>query len=137
MTSILGNVTNKLLLLSNIQFVESRVYEDEDEAVEAPEVKIEAATTEEKELKFKSDIGNALLAGANFIQTAFEKVEFEQSEDEDDEDFEVGQHLEDVYESKNIYHNRKLPHIIGTQAFLVSFWFPDLDRFNLAENTFL
>ena len=117
MTSILGNVTNRLLLLSNIQFIESRVYEDEDEAMEAAEVKIEA-TKEEKELKFRTDIGNALLAGANFIQTAFEKLDFEEQSDEEDE--EVDQHLEDIYESKNIYHNRKLPHIIGTQAFLVS-----------------
>ena len=85
MTSFPGNITNRLLLLSNIQFVENRVYEDEDEAVEAPEAKKEV-TKEEKEMQFRTDIGNALLAGANFIQTAFEKVDFEEQSEDEDED---------------------------------------------------
>ena len=79
MTVFSGNVTNQLLLLSNIQFVESRVYEDEDEPVKSSEAVSEVVTSEEKELKFKADIGNALSAGANFIQSAFNKVEVSQN----------------------------------------------------------
>ena len=67
------------MLLSNIQFVESRVYEDEDEPVKSSEAVSEVVTSEEKELKFKADIGNALSAGANFIQSAFDKVEVSQN----------------------------------------------------------
>ena len=39
--------------------------------------------------------------------------------DSEDED-EVISELEPIYESRNIYHSRKLPHVIGTQSFLVS-----------------
>ena len=72
----LGNVTNSLLLLSNIQFVENRVYEDEEslEFDKKQEIETENLPQEQKELKFKTDIGNALSAGANFIQSAFENV---------------------------------------------------------------
>ena len=74
-----GNVTNSLLLLSNIQFIESRVYEDEDttdtrlDTIQDSEK--ENLSQPQKEHKFKTDIGNALSAGAVFIQNAFEKVE--------------------------------------------------------------
>ena len=73
-----GNVTNSLLLLSNIQFIESRVYEDEDttdtrlDTIQDSEK--ENLSQPQKEHKFKTDIGNALSAGAVFIQNAFEKV---------------------------------------------------------------
>jgi len=70
----------------------------------------------QKEHKFKTDIGNALSAGAVFIQNAFEKVELVQSDSEDDE--EVVLALEPIYESRNVYRSRKLPHVIGTQSFL-------------------
>ena len=44
--------------------------------------------------------------------------QLEQSDSEDDE--EVVSALEPIYESRNVYHSRKLPHVIGTQSFLVS-----------------
>jgi len=116
----LGNVTNSLLLLSNIQFIESRVYEDEDTPETGLDTKQDSAkenlSQPQKEHKFKTDIGNALSAGAVFIQNAFEKVELEQSDSDDDE--EVVSALEPIYESRNVYHSRKLPHVIGTQSFL-------------------
>ena len=49
------------------------------------------------------------------MQTAFEIVHFDHEDTDDEED----EALEPIYESKNVYHSRKLPHIIGTQAFLV------------------
>merc|ERR1711990_506466 len=51
----LGNVTNSLLLLSNIQFIESRVYEDEDTTTETGLDKDSATETlsqPQKEHKF-------------------------------------------------------------------------------------
>ena len=44
--------------------------------------------------------------------------QLEQSDSEDDE--EVVSALEPIYESRNVYRSRKLPHVIGTQSFLVS-----------------
>ena len=49
------------------------------------------------------------------MQTAFEIVHFDHEDSDEEED----EALEPIYESKNVYHSRKLPHIIGTQAFLV------------------
>ena len=53
------------------------------------------------------------------MQTAFEIVHFDHEDSDDEED----EALEPIYESKNVYHSRKLPHIIGTQAFLVIMFF--------------
>jgi hypothetical protein len=130
-------------LLSNIQFVESRVYDDDDG--EIPETAKVVEPTEEqnlsqeqKDANFRTEIASALVAGANFIQSAFDKVEvcfnvdidlhneliflfffqFDQSDSEDDEI----QELEPIYESRNAYHARKLPCIIGTQSFLVTYF---------------
>ena len=101
------------ILQSHNQFIESRVYEDEEieEQVTKKESKYDVISKEES----KNAIGNALLAGAKFMQTAFEIVHFDHEDSDDEED----EALEPIYESKNVYHSRKLPHIIGTQAFLV------------------
>ena len=117
-----GNVTNKLLLLSNIQFVENRVYEDDADIIDIVDNKPDQGqghqlTKEEQELKFRNEVAIALTAGAKFIQSAFEKVDFDDSDTEDEDG--TQQELEPVYEIKSIYHSRRLPHVIGTQAFLV------------------
>jgi hypothetical protein len=44
--------------------------------------------------------------------------QFEQSDSEDDED--VLKNLEPIFESRNAYHLRRLPHVVGTKNFLVS-----------------
>ena len=58
--------------------MESRVYDDEESASKFEvdqELETEKLSQPQKELKFKTDIGNALSAGAVFIQNVFEKVE--------------------------------------------------------------
>ena len=108
---------------SHNQFIESRVYEDEEieERVTKNESKYDVISKEES----KNAIGNALLAGAKFMQTAFEIVHFDHEDSDDEED----ETLEPIYESKNVYHSRKLPHIIGTQAFLVIYFVRYLPTF--------
>ena len=59
------------------------------------------------------------------MQTAFEIVHFDHEDSDDEED----ETLEPIYESKNVYHSRKLPHIIGTQAFLVIYFVRYLTTF--------
>ena len=61
------------------------------------------------------------------MQTAFEIVHFDHEDSDDEED----ETLEPIYESKNVYHSRKLPHIIGTQAFLVIYFVRYLTTFFL------
>ena len=48
------------------------------------------------------------------------KLQFEESDSEDDD---TQEELEPVYEIKSIYHSRKLPHVIGTQSFLVRYFY--------------
>ena len=60
------------------------------------------------------------------MQTAFEIVHFDHEDSDDEEEDEA---LEPIYESKNVYHSRKLPHIIGTQAFLVIYFVRYLPTF--------
>ena len=74
----LGTVTNKLMLLSQNQFIESRVY-DEDLEETSPDVQeVENDKVQVKENP-RTVIGNALSAGAQFMQTAFEIVEVSDS----------------------------------------------------------
>ncbi len=63
--------------MSNVQFVESRVYEGDEDTLE--DLKAENSDKQEeaselKEAKFHAEIGAALAAGANFVETAFDKV---------------------------------------------------------------
>ena len=46
--------------------------------------------------------------------------ELSDREDDSEDDEEVVLALEPIYESRNVYRSRKLPHVIGTQSFLVS-----------------
>ena len=73
----LGTVTNKLMLLSQNQFIESRVYDEDLEHMSAndqnkKDVKNDNVQVTENP---KTVIGSALSAGAQFMQTAFEIVE--------------------------------------------------------------
>ena len=107
--------------------MENRVYEDDADIIDIVDNKPDRdqgqagqhqLTKEEQELKFRNEVAIALTAGAKFIQSAFEKVDFDDDSDTEDEDG-TQQELEPVYEIKSIYHSRRLPHVIGTQAFLV------------------
>ena len=70
----LGTVTNKLMLLSQNQFIESRVYDEDLENTSANNQKDVENDNIVKENP-RTVIGNALSAGAQFMQTAFEIVE--------------------------------------------------------------
>jgi hypothetical protein len=65
-----------LSLLSNTQFVESRVSDDDEE--ETSTNKVEASTKKvdsNPEEVFCRKVGQALAAGADFVEGAFETVE--------------------------------------------------------------
>ena len=69
----LGTVTNKLMLLSQNQFIESRVYDEDLENTSANDQDVENDNIVKENPR--TVIGNALSAGAQFMQTAFEIVE--------------------------------------------------------------
>jgi len=72
-----GNVTNRLALLSNTQFVESRVADDDDETFDVAVDKNVADKNAEPhpEEVFCRKVGEALLAGADFVDGTFETVD--------------------------------------------------------------
>jgi len=111
----LANTTNNFMLLSNTQFIEARVYEDADLETEGVDVtEAEVAKTNEELLEQSNQlICGALKLGINVIETAFEKVEIDDSDSDEDET----QPSEVILQPKNPYHVRPLPYVIGTQAF--------------------
>ncbi|XP_046389454.1 WASH complex subunit 2C-like isoform X2 [Ischnura elegans] len=125
------NATNALLMLSNNQFVENRVYDDcEDE-------KEEVGTGDDGSVKVASSssttVGNsdslliakaaeAILLGMSVIDTKFDCVEVPASDSEGEE--EVGQNASNaksfalVLEPRNPYASWPLPHLIGSKEFM-------------------
>lgn len=71
----LGNVTNRLALLSNTQFVESRVADDDDLDVHADGKDVEEKNIDTNpEETFCRKVGEALSAGADFVDSNFETI---------------------------------------------------------------
>jgi len=118
----LQTATNNFMLLSNIKFIEARVYEDSE--VEAKN-EIDAGHSEKEEsLTEEAASSEALKYGINVIDTAFEKVEINDSDSDSDVEEEK---VISVLQPKNPYHVRSLPAIIGTEAWL------DDDKIGLIE----
>jgi len=118
----LDTAHNNLLLLSNTKFVEARVYDDSDEVV-AEDVNdnkdLDSAPTEEQ------TITEALKLGLNLVDTAFEKVEVENSDSESEDDSNKNIY---VLQPINSYHTRQLPAVIGSTE-----WFDD-DHIGLGDD---
>jgi len=107
----LQTTTNNFMLLSNIKFIEARVYEDSEaeSGVASQEAVVEEKVDEENATK------EALHHGLNVLQTAFEKVEINDSDSDSEAEDEK---IISVLQPKNPYHVRSLPAIIGTQAWI-------------------
>jgi len=118
----LQTATNNFMLLSNIKFIEARVYEDSE--VE-PQNEIDTGNLEKAEaLNEEAATSEALKYGINVINTAFEKVEINDSDSDSDVEEEK---VISVLQPRNPYHVRSLPAIIGTEAWL------DDDKIGLIE----
>ncbi|XP_064214382.1 WASH complex subunit 2 isoform X2 [Tribolium castaneum] len=106
-TSLQLNIAqNEFQSLRNSQFIESRVYED-DETLEEP---VEAKA-EEKEVDKTEEIRLAALKGLEVLETYFEKVEVSVSDSEDD-DIDLPNF---VLRPKDLYLERPLPYVIGSE----------------------
>ncbi|KAF2882466.1 hypothetical protein ILUMI_23691 [Ignelater luminosus] len=102
-------VKNDFRSLHNFQFVESRVYE-EDETLASENVqanlKDDKPNNEEKQI---SDMKEAVLRGIEVVDKFFDKVEIPASDSEDETDFPSF-----VLRPKDPYIDRPLPYVIGT-----------------------
>merc|ERR1712066_919706 len=106
----LDTANNNFMLLSNIKFIEARVYDDnEEEQLEQTDKVTEEAENEDVV------ISEALKCGTDLVNSAFEKVAINDSDTESDEESEREVY---VLQPKNSYHLRSLPNIIGTKEWV-------------------
>ena len=95
----LQTTTNNFMLLSNIKFIEARVYEDSE--VESKNEVETNVSEKEQSLNEGDATTQALKHGLNVINTAFEKVEINDSDSDSDVEDEK---LISVLQPKNPYH---------------------------------
>ncbi|KAI5108141.1 WASH complex subunit 2 isoform X2, partial [Silurus meridionalis] len=120
--SCLHTVFNDFLMLSNIQFIENRVY---DEEVEEPVPKTDAQerrpeqerTREQKEAELIPKVQEAMNYGLKVLESAFEQLDVKVG-NSDSEDEEAADRVEPILEPKDLYVDRPLPYLIGSQAFM-------------------
>ncbi|XP_061914181.1 WASH complex subunit 2 isoform X1 [Entelurus aequoreus] len=119
--SSLHSVFNDFLMLSNTQFIENRVYDDE---VEEPVLKADAVekqpdqkTREQKEAELIPKMQEAVNYGLKVLESAFEHLDIKAG-NSDSEDEEANDRGEAILEAKDLYVDRPLPLLIGSQAFM-------------------
>ncbi|KAM6203405.1 WASH complex subunit 2C isoform 1-T1 [Sarcoramphus papa] len=117
----LHNVFNDFLMLSNTQFIENRVY---DEEVEEPVPKADIGdkteqekTREQKEADLIPKIQEAVNYGLQVLDSAFEQLDIKAG-NSDSEEEESNERVELILEPKDLYIDRPLPYLIGSQQFM-------------------
>ncbi|KAM4852036.1 WASH complex subunit 2A-like isoform 2-T2 [Thomomys bottae] len=117
----LHNVFNDFLMLSNTQFIENRVY---DEEVEEPVLKTETAekaeqekTREQKEVDLIPKVQEAVNYGLQVLDSAFEQLDIKAGNSDSEED-DVNERVELILEPKDLYIDRPLPYLIGSKLFM-------------------
>uniref|UniRef100_A0AC11DSN6 Uncharacterized protein n=1 Tax=Ovis aries TaxID=9940 RepID=A0AC11DSN6_SHEEP len=116
----LHNVFNDFLMLSNTQFIENRVY---DEEVEEPVLKTEAEkpeqekTREQKEVDLIPKVQEAVNYGLQVLDSAFEQLDIKAGSSDSEED-DANERMELILEPKDLYIDRPLPYLIGSKLFM-------------------
>ncbi|XP_006757206.2 PREDICTED: WASH complex subunit FAM21A [Myotis davidii] len=116
----LHNVFNDFLMLSNTQFIENRVY---DEEVEEPVLKAEAEkaeqekTREQKEIDLIPKVREAVTYGLQVLDSAFEQLDIKAGNSDSEED-DANDRVELILEPKDLYIDRPLPYLIGSKLFM-------------------
>ncbi|CAN0171619.1 unnamed protein product [Bubo scandiacus] len=117
----LHNVFNDFLMLSNTQFIENRVY---DEEVEEPIPRADVGdkteqekTREQKEADLIPKIQEAVNYGLQVLDSAFEQLDIKAG-NSDSEEEESNERVELILEPKDLYIDRPLPYLIGSQQFM-------------------
>ncbi|CAF2637858.1 unnamed protein product [Rotaria sp. Silwood2] len=124
------NCLNEFTSLANTQFIENRVY-DEDETVNAKTSKKDEQSTEktsisnsEAQEKVLQRYVEAIQYGLSILDTHFERVEAKLDNIQNgvssivDDDEDVGVPIEPILEPKDPYIFRPLPYLIGTTEFM-------------------
>ncbi|XP_028325021.1 WASH complex subunit 2 isoform X3 [Gouania willdenowi] len=120
--SCLHSVFNDFLMLSNTQFIENRVYDEEIEETvpkaEASEKQPEQEKTrEQKEAELIPKMQEAVNYGLGVLESAFEHLDMKAG-NSDSEEEDIMDRVEPILEPKDLYVDRPLPYLIGSQAFM-------------------
>lgn len=120
--SCLHSVFNDFLMLSNTQFIENRVYDEEvEEALPKGDVlekqPEQEKTREQKEAELIPKMQEAVNYGLKVLESAFEHLDIKAG-NSDSEDEEVTDRVDAILEPKDLYADRPLPYLIGSQAFM-------------------
>ncbi|XP_065409393.1 WASH complex subunit 2A isoform X16 [Chrysemys picta bellii] len=119
--SRLRNVFNDFLMLSNTQFIENRVYDEEvEESIPKTEIGDKAEqekTREQKEADLIPKIQEAVNYGFQVLDSAFEQLDIKAG-NSDSEEEETNERVELILEPKDLYIDRPLPYLIGSQLFM-------------------
>ncbi|XP_041722229.2 WASH complex subunit 2C isoform X3 [Coregonus clupeaformis] len=126
----LHTVFNDFLMLSNTQFIENRVYDDEEveepgpkpEVLERPPEQVNSIsprekTREQKEAELIPKVQEAVNYGLRVLDSAFEQLDIKAG-NSDSEDEEATDRVEPILEPKDLYVDRPLPYLIGSQLFM-------------------
>ncbi|XP_061693840.1 WASH complex subunit 2 isoform X2 [Syngnathoides biaculeatus] len=119
--SSLHSVFNDFLMLSNTQFIENRVYDEEDEEptpkTDVVDKQPDQKTREQKEAELIPKMQEAVTYGLKVLESAFEHLDIKAG-NSDSEDEEANDRVEAILEPKDLYVDRPLPFLIGSQAFM-------------------
>ncbi|KAM7408716.1 hypothetical protein PAMA_002439 [Pampus argenteus] len=120
--SCLHTVFNDFLMLSNTQFIENRVYDEEVEetipkADTLDKPSEQEKTREQKEAELIPKMQEAVNYGLRVLESAFEQLDIKAG-NSDSEDEEVTDRVDAILEPKDLYVDRPLPYLIGSQAFM-------------------
>ncbi|KAM6184853.1 WASH complex subunit 2-like [Rhynchocyon petersi] len=116
----LHNVFNDFLMLSNTQFIENRVYDEEvEEAVlkTEPEKADQEKTREQKEVDLIPKVQEAMNYGLQVLDSAFEQLDIKAG-NSDSEEEDANERVELILEPKDLYIDRPLPYLIGSKLFM-------------------
>ncbi|KAF7220000.1 transcript variant X7 [Nothobranchius furzeri] len=122
--SRLHTVFNDFLMLSNTQFIENRVYDEEVEetiskadALEKQPEPQKEKTREQKEAELIPKMQEAVNYGLKVLESAFEHLDIKAG-NSDSEDEDISEEMELILEPKDLYVDRPLPSLIGSQSFM-------------------
>ncbi|KAB0791810.1 hypothetical protein PPYR_03610 [Photinus pyralis] len=104
----LDEAKNDFRTLRNTQFIESRVYEDDETVPQEAKTQDDEVHKQSKEEKVR-EVREAILGGIAVVERYFDKVEVPGSDSEDETDF-----TSFVLKPKDPYVDRPLPFVIGT-----------------------
>ncbi|XP_014218671.1 WASH complex subunit 2 [Copidosoma floridanum] len=118
-TSLLvDNITNTSMALSNSQFIESRVQEDNTEIEQPPEDdKTKEIEEELNDADMLERVCESIREGLKIMNEKFERVEVIASDSEDDDDNTLPSV---IYRPKDPYKDRPLPYVMGSEKWNAS-----------------